>query len=136
MSKPSLGSTFVIEIEWLGLVLLCLTPLSTIFQLYRGGQWWLVLMAWVVVNPTTIRSQPREPLRNRMVFGCYSLNWYKFLTMELYNSVYSTFCFIQGLVHRGFWFIEGSVYTGFCFISLDIQNRISQGYFRVTWTLK
>jgi hypothetical protein len=26
------------EIDWLGLVLCCLTPLSTIFQLYRGGQ--------------------------------------------------------------------------------------------------
>ena len=60
-------------------------PLSTIFQLYHGVYWWKkpeypkkttdlsqvtdklyqthkALIAWVVVNPTNIRSRPRGPL--------------------------------------------------------------------------
>ena len=89
------GKYFFISFSWsrLGYIvrfgLWCLTPCSTIFQLYRGDQFYCwkkpeysqkttdlslvttklyhimwyraqALMAYVVVNPTTIRSRPRR----------------------------------------------------------------------------
>jgi hypothetical protein len=38
----SLDAMYTVSINWFGFVFWCVTPLSTIFQLYRGGQfyWW------------------------------------------------------------------------------------------------